>query len=71
LIGSQQRADGYPPLFGGEWELRQNGICGVKIAKGVSGKETPFLFWWSRDRMRAVFVQAAGEKQAEQMTKSR
>jgi hypothetical protein len=44
LIGSQQRADGYPPLFGGEWELRQNGIGGVKIAKGVSGKETPFLF---------------------------
>jgi hypothetical protein len=30
LIGSQQRADGYPPLFGGEWELRQNGIGGAK-----------------------------------------
>jgi len=34
LIGSQQRADGYPPLFGGEWELRQNGIGGANNEKG-------------------------------------
>jgi hypothetical protein len=38
-----ERADGYPPLFGGEWELRQNGISGANTQEGAHIR-APFLF---------------------------